>query len=177
MSFWKKSEIPDDLTIDYDDNLINDDGTRVFLVAGASRPVSGANKSVGGVAYFAGGDTYNSRTDHESDTTNQRTTLLAIEDALKRADAIGLAAVCIMTDSESSVKSLTVLPEHWRSPHGDGVWRNAKRKPVKNQEIMKRCLKLMQGMRVQVSWIRRRDNNIVNRMAKAATHGNTETDY
>ena len=177
MSFWNTSEIPDDLTMCYG-RLTDDIGASVFLVAGASRPVSGANKSVGGVAYFAGGDLYHSWTDQASDTTNQRTVLLAIENALERAIDIGLDNVVIMTDSENSVKSLTVLHEQWRSTYGDGIWRNAKRKPVKNQDVMKRCLKLMEAdILVQVSWIRRRDNDIVNKMAKAASHGDTESDY
>ena len=177
MSFWDISEIPDDLTIDWEGRLVNDNGTTVFLVAGRCRPVSGVNQSFGGVAYFAG-DLYHSWTDQASDTTNQRTVLLAIENALERAIDIGLDNVVIMTDSENSVKSLTVLHEQWRSTYGDGIWRNAKRKPVKNQDVMKRCLKLMEAdILVQVSWIRRRDNDIVNKMAKTASHGDTESDY
>ena len=173
MSFWEESEIPCDLTIDYDGRLVNDDGTRVLLVAGSCRPVSGGNH-VGGVAYF-GGDLYRSYTTDQSPTiTQQRCVLLGIENALERAEDMGLEDVVIQTHSESAVKSLTVHPDQWRC--GDGIWRTTKRKEVKNQDIMKRCLNLMEGMLAEVTWIRRHDNTIPCQMAKAATYGNTESD-
>jgi len=65
--------------------------------------------------------------------TNQRAELYAIYKALKISTKKKFDKIHIYSDSEYSIKSLTVWIDNWKK----NDWRTANKKPVMNQDIIK----------------------------------------
>jgi ribonuclease HI len=85
--------------------------------------------------------------------TNNRAELHAIHQALIRViKTYTFDLINIYTDSEYSQKSLTVWITGWKQ----NGWKNSKRKPVENQDIIKkidRYLQLYEG-KINIQWVR-----------------------
>jgi len=73
--------------------------------------------------------------------TNQRAELYAIYKSLKqiKKKKIKYDEIIIYTDSEYSIKSLTVWNTNWEN----NDWKNAQGKPVMNQDIIKPIIKFL----------------------------------
>jgi ribonuclease HI len=73
--------------------------------------------------------------------TSQRAELYAIYKALKRITKIlEFNSIHIYTDSEYSIKSLTIWINTWKSNN----WKTANKKEVSNQDIIKKIDKMLQ---------------------------------
>ena len=92
------------------------------------------------------------------DITNNRAELHAICQAIIRIKKIyTFDLINIYTDSEYSQKSLTVWIAGWKRNN----WKNAKKKPVENQDIIKKIdkyLQLYQG-KINIQWVRAHSGN------------------
>jgi len=76
-----------------------------------------------------------------SNCTNQRAELYAIYDALKRIkkNKLKYDKLTIYTDSEYSIKCFTVWYRNWEL----NEWKNSKKEPVMNQDIIKPVVKYL----------------------------------
>lgn len=73
--------------------------------------------------------------------TNNRAELYAIYRAIKKIQKrYTFNKIIIYTDSEYSMKSLTIWIDNWKTNN----WKNAKNKPVENQDIIKKIDDLLQ---------------------------------
>lgn len=73
--------------------------------------------------------------------TNQRAELYAIYKGIKRVTSnIEFKTVNLYTDSEYSIKSLTVWIKNWKK----NGWKNSKKEDVANQDIIKKIDKYLQ---------------------------------
>jgi ribonuclease HI len=107
------------------------------------------------------------------DITNNRAELHAICQAIIRIkNAYTFDLINIYTDSEYSQKSLTVWIAGWKNNN----WKNAKKKPVENQDIIKRIDKYLQRYqgKINIQWVRAHtgnndthsiNNNVADRLA------------
>ena len=90
--------------------------------------------------------------------TNNRAELHAIHQAIIRVvKNYTFDLINIYTDSEYSQKSLTVWIENWKKNN----WKNAKKKPVENQDIIKKIdkyLQIYQG-KINIQWVRAHTGN------------------
>lgn len=73
--------------------------------------------------------------------TNQRAELYAILKSLRNIEKnkLKLDEIHIYTDSEYSIKSLTIWYKTWEK----NKWKNAKKEPVMNQDIIRPIIKLI----------------------------------
>jgi ribonuclease HI len=69
----------------------------------------------------------------------------------------------IYSDSEYSVKSLTVWIKNWKKNN----WKNSKKKDVENQDIIKKIDKYIQKLkpRINIIWVKAHNNNLHNDIA------------
>jgi ribonuclease HI len=93
--------------------------------------------------------------------TNNRAELHAIHQALIRiVKNYTFDLINIYTDSEYAQKSLTIWINCWKKNN----WTNAKKKPVENQDIIKKIDKYLQKYqgKINIQWVRAHsgDNNI-----------------
>ena len=85
--------------------------------------------------------------------SNNRAELYAIYQALKRIrDNFTFDIVNIYTDSEYSQKSLTVWINTWKK----NGWKNSKKKPAENQDIIKKIDEYLQFYKgkINIQWVR-----------------------
>ena len=85
--------------------------------------------------------------------TNNRAELWAIYQAILRViKNFTFDLITIYTDSEYCQKSLTIWITKWRQ----NKWKNAKKQPVENQDIIKKIDKYMHryGNKIRIQWIR-----------------------
>ncbi len=97
--------------------------------------------------------------------TNNRAELYAIYRAIKRVEKqYEFEKIVIYTDSEYSMKATTVWIHSWKKKN----WKNSKRKPVENQDLIKKIDALLQKYpnQIDIVWVR----------AHVGTHGNEEAD-
>jgi ribonuclease HI len=90
--------------------------------------------------------------------TNNRAELHAIHQAIIRVvKNYTFDLINIYTDSEYSQKSLTVWIENWKKNN----WKNAKKKPVENQDIIKKIDKYLQNYqgKINIQWVRAHTGN------------------
>lgn len=101
-----------------------------------------ANPKCGYGVYFPNGEIKNiSRKFTHEPLTNQRAELYAIYKALKKITKnIEFDTVSIYSDSEYSIKSLTVWINTWKKNN----WKTSNNKPVMNQDIIKKIDKILQ---------------------------------
>lgn len=82
-----------------------------------------------------------SRPFNHSPLTNQRAELYAIYKALKSITKyLKYDTISLYTDSEYSIKSLTVWIKDWKKNN----WKNSKNKDVLNQDLIKKIDKILQ---------------------------------
>lgn len=98
--------------------------------------------------------------------TNNRAELYAIYKTLKIInDEIKLknTNVKIYTDSEYSMKSLTLWIKNWKK----NGWKNAKKKPVKNADIIKKIDKYLTkySKKIKIEWVKAHAGNVFNEAA------------
>lgn len=93
------------------------------------------------------------------DITNNRAELHAIYQAILRVvKRYTFDLINIYTDSEYSKNSLTVWINAWKK----NGWRNSKRKPVENQDLIKKIdkyLQMYQG-KINIQWVRAHTNGV-----------------
>jgi ribonuclease HI len=97
--------------------------------------------------------------------TNNRAELYAIYRAIRRIEAYLLfRKIIIHTDSEYSLKATTVWIHKWKKNN----WRNAKKKPVENQDLIKKIAALLEkhSGKIDIHWVE----------AHAGIKGNEEAD-
>jgi ribonuclease HI len=97
--------------------------------------------------------------------TNNRAELYAIYRAIKRVENnYTFDRIVIFTDSEYSMNATTLWIKKWKKNN----WRNAKRKPVDNQDLIKKIDDLLQlyPNKIEIRWTR----------AHVGTKGNEEAD-
>jgi ribonuclease HI len=92
------------------------------------------------------------------DITNNRAELHAIHQAIIRViKKYTFDLINIYTDSEYSQKSLTCWIDNWKKNN----WKNAKKKPVENQDLIKKIdkyLQIYQG-KINIQWVRAHTGN------------------
>ena len=138
------------------------------------------NIACGYGVYFPNGEFSNiSRPFNHPPLTNQRTELYAIYTALKIANEFD--NITIYSDSEYSIKSLTIWIKNWKKNN----WQTAQKKSVLNQDIIKNIDELMHN-RVKFIHVKAhtgkqddmsKNNDIVDKFAKdgAKKHLNFST--
>lgn len=97
--------------------------------------------------------------------TNNRAELYAIYRAIKKVEEnYDFERIVIFTDSEYSMKSTTLWVNGWKKNN----WKNAKNKPVENQDLIKKIdeLLLKHNGKIEIKWTR----------AHVGTKGNEEAD-
>jgi ribonuclease HI len=97
--------------------------------------------------------------------TNNRAELFAIYRAIKRIDQYyTFDRIVIFTDSEYSMKATTLWIRKWKQNN----WKNAKKKPVENQDLIKKIDDFLQKYpkKIEIRWTR----------AHVGTRGNEEAD-
>ena len=97
--------------------------------------------------------------------TNNRAELYAIYRAIKRVEKYyTFDLIQIYTDSEYSMKATTLWIRGWKKNN----WKNSKRKPVENQDLIKKIDELLQRYpgKIEIKWTR----------AHVGTRGNEEAD-
>lgn len=104
--------------------------------------------------YFPGGELKNVAAPFKIDPiTNNRAELHAIHQAIVRiVKTYTFDLINIYTDSEYSQKSLTVWIDGWKNNN----WKNAKNKPVENQDLIKKIDKYLQLYKgkINIQWVR-----------------------
>lgn len=94
----------------------------------------------------------------EGEITNNRAELHAIHQAIVRViKNYTFDLINIYTDSEYSQKSLTVWIENWKKNN----WKNAKKKAVENQDLIKKIDKYLQIYKgkINIQWVRAHTGN------------------
>jgi len=89
----------------------------------------------------------------KGDITNNRAELHAIHQAIIRiVKNYTFDLINIYTDSEYSLKSLTIWINSWKK----NDWINSKNKPVENQDIIKKIDKYLQKYsgKINIQWVR-----------------------
>jgi ribonuclease HI len=110
---------------------------------------NGKKNAIGGIGiYFGEGDGRNlsNRLVSSFLQTNNVSELIAIETALKiliETEDINNNSYIIFTDSDYSIKALTVWIHNWIKKG----WINSKREPVKNREIIQRIYEIIQSFK------------------------------
>lgn len=97
--------------------------------------------------------------------TNNRAELYAIYRAIKKVEKnMNFERIVIFTDSEYSMKATTLWINGWKKNN----WKNAKKKPVENQDLIKKIDELLQkhNGKIEIKWTR----------AHVGTKGNEEAD-
>jgi ribonuclease HI len=97
--------------------------------------------------------------------TNNRAELYAIYRAIRKIESLyHFNKIVIYTDSEYSMKATTVWISNWKKNN----WRNAKKKPVENQDLIKKIDRLLQKYpkKIEIKWVR----------AHSGLKGNEEAD-
>ena len=92
--------------------------------------------------YFPNGELDNvSRQFIHEPLTNQRAELYAILKSLRNIEKFKVEydEICIYTDSEYSIKSLTEWYKQWEK----NSWKNSKKEPVMNQDIIRPIIKIL----------------------------------
>ncbi len=90
--------------------------------------------------------------------TNNRAELFAIYRSIKKViKRYTFDLINIYTDSEYSQKSLTIWINDWKK----NDWKNSKKKPVENQDIIKKIDKylLKYKGKISIQWVRAHTNN------------------
>jgi ribonuclease HI len=90
--------------------------------------------------------------------TNNRAELHAIHQAIIRViKSYTFDLINIYTDSEYSQKSLTVWIKNWKKNN----WKNAKNKPVENQDLIQKIDKYLQRYegKINIQWVRAHTGN------------------
>ena len=95
----------------------------------------------------------------EIKTTNNRMELMAAISALEALD--DNTKVTIITDSTYITKGMTEYISRWK----ENNWRNAQKKPVKNDDLWKRLDKAREGHDVTWSWVKGHDGHPENERA------------
>jgi len=81
--------------------------------------------------------------------TNQRSELYAIYKAIKKiTENLQFDTISVYSDSEYSIKSLTVWIKNWKK----NDWKTANNKDVLNQDLIKKIDKIMQKYPKQISF-------------------------
>jgi len=107
------------------------------------------NPGPGGWAYILQGeDGETVRCGGEVDTTNQRMEVTAVLRALESLKEH--AEVEIYADSQYVTNGLTVWMDGWLAKN----WKNAARKPVKNQDLWKQLAELWQIHHITTHWVK-----------------------
>lgn len=89
----------------------------------------------------------------KGEITNNRAELHAIHQAIVRiVKSFTFDLINIYTDSEYSQKSLTVWIDNWKKSN----WLNSKKKPVDNQDIIKKIDRYLQKYsgKINIQWVR-----------------------
>jgi len=82
--------------------------------------------------------------------TNQRAELYAIYYALRKIiKNLDFKTITILTDSEYSIKSLTVWVKDWEKKD----WKNAQKKPVMNQDLIKPIYEIIKKHKDNIKFI------------------------
>lgn len=124
----------------YDNVIIFTDGSCIK---------SGNEQYCGYGVYFPNNESSNiARALKNPPYTNNRAELHAIQKALKRLKKINFNTAIIYSDSEYSIKSVTVWIKTWKQNN----WMNAKKKPVENQDYIKKIDKLLSHFGDKVSF-------------------------
>jgi ribonuclease HI len=84
----------------------------------------------------------------EPDTTNQRMEVTAVLRALESLE--NPAAVAIYADSKYVTDGLTQWMDGWLKKN----WRNAAKKPVKNQDLWKPLARLRETHEITTNWVK-----------------------
>lgn len=109
--------------------------------------------------YFPGGELKNVAAPFNiGEITNNRAELHAIYQAIIRViKSYTFDVINIYTDSEYSQKSLNVWIVNWKKNN----WRNSKRKPVENQDLIKKIDKYLQKYKgkINIQWVRAHTGN------------------
>ena len=136
--------------------------------------------TVGGIAYYSPGIPYRRAYKVSgASVTNNICELMAIEYAIMYAIHNGIRSMEIMTDSVYAMKCLTVWYPAWL----ESGWLNSRKKPVENQDIIKRILALHDLVEVNYHhvsahrrepdkksewWMNWHGNNVVDKLATEA---------
>lgn len=100
----------------------------------------------------------------DENQTNNRAELYAIYKTLriinKKTGIKNVDNIKIYSDSDYSVKSLTVWIDGWKKRN----WKNAKKKPVKNVDIIKKIDKYLTKYpdKIDLIWVKAHANNVFN---------------
>ena len=165
---WYNEDLLPEGIYESNGELVDDDGTPVFLCDGAVSN-NGSQTSYGASAYYAGRNYFNSWRDPAVWSTNQTAELGAIYGAIGCAVNHGLYKIKILTDSMYAVKAISVWPKQcWWNNAVNGVWYKANGAEVANQILIRRILGKMKEHNViaEIQHIYREENKIADRMAK-----------
>ncbi len=96
------------------------------------------------------------------ETTNNRMELLAVIEALSAF--IRPCAVTLYTDSKYLSDAVT---KGWLNSWQKNSWKTAAKKPVKNQDLWRRLIPLLDKHRVEFKWVRGHSGNTENERCDA----------
>ena len=112
------------------------------------------NPGPGGWAYILrNGDEEIVRSGGELDTTNQRMEVTAVLRALESIEVA--SAITIHADSQYVTNGLTEWMDGWIAKN----WKNAAKKPVKNQDLWKPLAQLRKTHVITTHWIKGHDGH------------------
>jgi ribonuclease HI len=126
---------------------------------GSYKKSSKGNELCGYGIYFPGKELKNVAAPFKlGEITNNRAELHAIHQAIIRViKHYTFDLINIYTDSEYAQKSLTVWINNWKK----NDWKNAKKKPVDNQDLIKKIDKYLQIYKgkINIQWVRAHTGN------------------
>ena len=98
------------------------------------------------------------------ETTNNRMEMQAVIESLLALDRMPQsrgAGISVYSDSRYLVDALN---QRWYEKWQRNGWRTAKKQRVKNQDLWREILHLIQGRNVTFNWIRGHDNHFMNEL-------------
>lgn len=101
----------------------------------------------------------------ERETTNNRMEMMAVIEGLQALK--GACEVAIYTDSTYVMKGMTEWLPGWKAKG----WKNAAKKPVKNQDLWQMLDKEVQRHRVKWNWVKGHNGDPLNERADALAVG------
>lgn len=121
------------------------------------------NPGVGGWAFIAtNGKEIAERTGHEESTTNNRMELTAVIKALTAVHHRH-SEVELYTDSQYVKNGMEIWMDKWEKNN----WCNAKKRPIKNQDLWRELDKLCRKLQVKWHWVRGHVGNKMNERVDA----------
>ncbi len=98
---------------------------------------------------------------NDKQTTNNQMELKAAIKGLEHLKSKGIKECEVTTDSMYVKNGITTWIKNWKKNN----WKNAQRKPVKNQELWKELDTLVENMQVKWNWVKGHSGHEYNEMA------------